>query len=136
MKKYTIDEISTMLEEIQLLSEVDIDGDSMTHIVEHGKILSNKLAVTSKLLADAKYNLREFQNTEIMKMLKDQTSQLMYADAQRKYLESVCRDILYVVDWAERLNAACTHQLDFMRSLLSKEKERMALERQNNFRNT
>ena len=40
---------------------------------------------------------------------------------------SIAEDESYLVDRLDRLNAACTHQLDALRTLLSYEKEAMRL---------
>lgn len=127
IKPYTSEEIYTQLTESQALAEIHVEGDSMEAIISHANNLSARLAMSGKLLADAKYHRSNFYGSAVMEMLKKQTSEVMYADAQKKYLMSISKDHDYLVDWAERVNATLTHQLDFMRSLISKEKELMKM---------
>lgn len=124
---YPLEEIHMHLEESQALAEIHVEGDSMDAIISHANNLSARLAMSGKLLADAKYHRSNFYGSAVMEMLKKQSSEVMYADAQKKYLMSLSKDYDYVVDWAERVNATLTHQLDFMRSLISKEKELMKM---------
>ena len=47
------------------------------------------------------------------------------AKAQNALVDSIAADEHKLVDWLERLNATCTHQIGAMRSLLSYEKENL-----------
>ena len=46
---------------------------------------------------------------------------------QNALVDSICQEEKYLVDWIDRLNATCTHQLDFCRSIISKNKEELRL---------
>jgi Zn-dependent M16 (insulinase) family peptidase len=64
-------------------------------------------------------------NSEIIKALKDQDK--MTASTLNNYIKSMAKDYQYLVDWIDRINATCTHQIDLMRSLISKHKEELKL---------
>ena len=127
MVKYTLLEIQEILTETQAILEAEIEGDNMAMIIDHANLLASRLAISGKLLSDAKFRRSERYGPAVMEMLQKATSEEMYADAQKKYLMSLTKDYDYLIDWAERTNATLTHLLDYMRSLLSKEKELMKM---------
>jgi hypothetical protein len=83
------------------------------------------MAQTGKMLADAKWHYNNLLNSEIIKALKDQDK--MTASTLNNYIKGMCKDYQYLVDWIDRINATCTHQIDLMRSLISKHKEELKL---------
>ena len=86
------------------------------------------VARTGEMLATAKQMLRrrkseEIQNT-IIAIVKENC---LSAKVQNALLDSIAEEEAFLVDTLDRLNAAATHQLDALRTLLSYEREGLRL---------
>ena len=110
-------------EEIQSFSEITT-GDNPVEIKNRIVDLSVYVARTGKMLADAKFHLNQKKSQETMKVIEDiLLGAKLSAKVQNSLIDSICKEEQYLVDWIERLNRTCTHQLDAMRSVLSYERE-------------
>ena len=106
--------------EIQMYLEVTV-SDNPEEIVERGNNLSVWMARTTKMLADAKFH----QSIAKRKAYK--------ANQGKGYSPSVIKDIVnnsttyenYLVDIIDKQNRTCTHQLDWCRTIVSKNKAEM-----------
>ena len=115
------------IQEIQNYLEITC-SDNPEEITQRIRELSAYLARTAFLLRDAKYALRRKKASEIGDIVvKIAKEQYLSAKAQNALVDSIAADEHRMVDWLDRLNAACTHQIDAMRSLLSYEKEQLRL---------
>lgn len=115
------------IEEIQSYLEITC-SDNPEEITQRIRELSAYLARTAFLLRDARYALRRKKASEIGDIVvKIAKEQYLSAKAQNALVDSIAADEHRIVDWLDRLNAACTHQLDALRSLLSYEKEQLRL---------
>lgn len=102
--------------------------DAPQEVIERGNDLQVYMARTGKMLADAKYILNEQKRTETMNVVQEFIiDQKLSAKVQNALIDGLCKEAQYLVDWIDRLNAACTHQLDWCRSVNSKNKEEMRL---------
>jgi len=124
------------LTEIQEYLEQVMDND-IELVVERGAMLQVYLARSGFLLAQAKFSLNAARTSEIMQILKE-TAKLnnVGSTATNELIKASCKDEQYLVDWVERINKTCTHQLDFLRSVLSKAKEEMRYNYHNFNKNT
>jgi len=117
--------LSKEAEQIQAFCEIT-PSDNPQEIAERISDLGTFIARTGKMLADAKYHLNQKKKDEtvdlIMNLISDKK---LSAKVQNSLIDSICKEEQYLVDWIERLNRACTHQQEAMRSLLSYEKESM-----------
>ena len=104
-------------------------SELIEEIVERGNTLAVYIARTGKMVADAKYHLNEKKKSDIVEMLKEVSAATPFATSKaiNGLVDSICKKEQYLVDWIERLNRASTHQLDWCRTLISKEKEEMKL---------
>lgn len=103
-------------------------SDSPVEVVERGNDLIVYMARTGQMLADARLLLNEAKKNEAMEVIRQFIiDQKLSAKVQNALIDGLARDKQYLVDWIERLNAACTHQLDWCRSVVSKNKEEMRL---------
>lgn len=98
-------------------------------IQERISVIMVYLNRSGEMLADAKKKLlRKKKSTEISNtIIAIAKEQCLSAKVQNALLDSIAEDESYLVDRLDRLNAACTHQLDALRTLLSYEKEAMRL---------
>lgn len=115
------------LEEIQSYLEIEC-SDNPDEVMERIKTISVYQARTGFLLAKAKKAYRSKRSSEIAeKVIEIAKQNFLSAKAQNAIVESIAEEEAYVVDWADRLNSACTHQLDALRSILSYEKENLRI---------
>ena len=121
------EELTKEAQKIQDFLEITM-SDNPQEVIERGSDLQVYMARTGKMLADAKYILNEQKRNETMDIVRDFIiDQKLSAKVQNALIDGLCREKQYLVDWIERLNAACTHQLDWCRSVNSKNKEEMRL---------
>lgn len=81
------------------------------------------MARSGEMLAEAKTLLRKKKTSEINNTIIAIAKQShLSGRVQNALLESICEEESYMVDWIERINRTCTHQIDALRSLLSYEK--------------
>ena len=105
--------------------------DNPDALSERIKILAVYQARSGYMLAEAKKTLSEKKKTEIVNtIIAIAKENYLSAKAQNALVDSIATDEQFVVDWLDRINAACKHQLDAVRSLLSFEKE---VYKQNNY---
>lgn len=121
----SVNQIELALNEIQPFIEADYTADNIDAVINRAQTLEAYLAQSSKMLADAKYRHSEFLNTTFMQSIREAVRVNMSASITNKYIDSLCRDYKYLVDWCDRVNATITHELDFCRTLISKIKEEM-----------
>ena len=119
------DDLNRAAGEIQAYLEAEFNADIPSSCVHRAEELAGYMALTGKMLADAKYHYNTLLNSEIIKALKDQDK--MTASTLNNYIKGMCKDYQYLVDWIDRINATCTHQIDLIRSLISKHKEELKL---------
>jgi hypothetical protein len=99
-------------------------SEQTEEVVERGNTLAVYIARSGKLLADAKYHLNERMNSDVFKTLVEMSKQAnATAKATNAIVDSLCRNEKYLVDYADRMNRAATHQIDWYRTLISKAKE-------------
>ncbi len=86
------------------------------------------MARSGEMLAQAKRIYNKKVSSEIADtIVKIAKEQFLSATAQNALVKSIAEDEQFLVDWIERINKTCTHQLDALRSLLSYEKEQLRL---------
>ena len=102
----------------------EIPNDNPSDLSERIKVLAVYQARSGYLLAEAKKTLSEKKKAEIVNTIMEiaRTGHLS-SKAQNALVDSIATDEQFMVDWLDRINAACKHQLDAVRSLLSFEKE-------------
>ncbi|MFV0189105.1 hypothetical protein OBK29_04120 [Empedobacter falsenii] len=118
----SLDEIELELQSIQEFTEIT-PSDDVNEIVQRGNDLIAYLARTTKLLADSKYHKDSKLNSAFMDEIR-KISQLS-ASVANKYVDSLCKDENYLINWSERLNRTVTHQIDWCRTIVSKNKAEM-----------
>ena len=119
-----LDQIETEAMDIDAFLNVSCSED-LNEAAYRGNELSVFMARTGKLLADAKYwqDIAIHENTLLVK----ETYKSMPPTIQKKLIESMSKKENFMVTWIDRLNRTCTHQQQFMITLISKGKEEMKL---------
>jgi len=121
-----LSQIATECKSMQEYLEISV-SDEPAEIEQRGNDLSVYMARSGKLLADAKYHKDRAVKDSILKRLDVNIS----ASALNKLIEADSHDENYYVNWLDRINRTATHQLEWIRSVLSKIKQEMAYQ---NFR--
>jgi hypothetical protein len=117
------EELQDYLSEIQSYIEKPYIADDINNIIERSGKLEGYMALSGKLLADAKWHYSNTFETGFIQAMK--TTSKHQASTTNLYLKALCKDYQYLVDWADRINATCTHQIEFSRTLISKIKAEM-----------
>lgn len=86
--------------------------------------ISVYMARTGKMLADAKHH----QDKAIKESILGRLNQDLSPSIMKELIKSDCENENYLVNWIDRLNRTCTHQLEALRSLLAKAREEMKYE--------
>lgn len=103
-------------------------SEDIEEVTARGNDLATHIARSGKLLADAKYHLNEKMKDDIFMVLERTAKQAgATATAINGIVKSLCKNEQYLVDFAERTNRTATHQMDWIRSLLSKAKAEMQI---------
>jgi hypothetical protein len=101
------------------------DPEEMTERISN---LMSYMSRSGEMLARAKKILRAKKTTEINKtIIAIAKTGHLSATVQNSLLDSICEEESFLVDWLDRINRSCTHQIDALRSLLSYEKEELRL---------
>ena len=115
-------DIENELIDIQGFLEVTMSEDA-NEAVLRGNDLAVYMARTGKLVADSKYHRDQKLRSE---MIKEYQKLLDFpASVAVKYTDTLVEKETYLMTWATRLNASCTHQLDWCRTIISKAKAEM-----------
>ncbi|MDR1630306.1 MAG: hypothetical protein LBS36_08885 [Oscillospiraceae bacterium] len=100
--------------------------DDVNAVIERAKRLAVYHARSGYLLAEAKMIYRKKRTSEIAEtIIKIAKESYLSSKAQNALVDSIARDEAYLVDWLDRINSSCVHQLDIIRTIISKEKEEM-----------
>lgn len=119
------EKISNSCTEIQAFLESHYEADNADACVNRGQVAEQYMALTSKLLADAKYHEQSLLNSKFIEAVKHGNEHKMNASTLNKYIDTLVADYTYLVNWCERLNKACTHSVEFQRTIISKLKQEM-----------
>lgn len=111
--------IQTELEEIQNFLEITLSED-INEAVVRGNDLAVYMARSGKLLADAKIHKDEALKSETMLRIKELMS--LPASTSNKFIDTLTKEENHLVTWADRINAACSRQLEWCRTVISKGK--------------
>ncbi len=109
----------TLQEEAQQIQDyLDITcTENPEEVLERIRVIMPYISRTAFMLAEAK-KASEISNT-IINIAKEQC---LSAKVQNTLIDSIAEEAADLVDWLDRLNAAATHQVDALRSILSYEK--------------
>lgn len=117
-----------MREEVQLIQDyldITVSSDPAEYVSRIATLMAY-MSRSGEMYAKAKKELRNKKTTEISKtIIKIAKENCLSASVQNALLDSICEEEAFMVDWLERINRSCTHQIDGLRSLLSYEKEQM-----------
>lgn len=120
----------TLQEEAQQIQDyLDITcSENPEEVLERIRAIMPFISRTAFMLAEAKKSLRRKKASEISNtIINIAKEQCLSAKVQNTLIDSIAEDEAYLVDWLDRLNAAATHQVDALRSILSFEREQLRI---------
>lgn len=100
-------------------------GKTPEQIMEHAELLSIMIGQSGNCLADAKYLQDTVINGAIMEALSKAYEERLSPSVINKFVATAGKDLNYLVNRLDRINATATHQLDYIRTLISYEKAKM-----------
>ena len=118
-----LEDIQDNLLVVQDFIEQPYNADDINVVIERATQLEIYMALSGKMLADAKWHYSNMFESGFMEAIK--TTSKHSASTTNMYLKALCKNYQYLVDWADRVNASCTHQVEFSRTLISKIKAEM-----------
>lgn len=116
----TIEELEHDINDIDNYLNITCSEDP-NECIERGLTLMVYLARTSKMLADARYHKDRAVKASILKELRLDIS----ASILKQLIESTCERENYLVNWVDRINSTIVHQMDMIRTIISKSKVEM-----------
>lgn len=120
----------TLQQETQQIQDyLDITcSENPEEVLERIRAIMPYISRTAFMLAEAKKALRRKKATEISNtIINIAKEQCLSAKVQNTLIDSIAEEEAYLVDWLDRLNAAATHQVDALRSILSYERENLRI---------
>ena len=120
----------TLQEEAQQIQDyLDIEcSENPEEVLERIRAIMPYISRTAFMLAEAKKALRRKKASEISNtIINIAKEQCLSAKVQNTLIDSIAEEEAYLDDWLDRLNAAATHQVDALRSILSYEREQLRI---------
>lgn len=112
-------------EKMQNYLEIEC-SDNIAEVIERIRTLSVYLARSGSMLAEAKRIYRRKVTSEIANTIIEIAKEnYLSAKAQNALVSAIGEDEAFLVDKLDRINSACVHQIDALRSILSFEKEQL-----------
>lgn len=103
-------------------------SENPVEAMERGNELMVIIARSGKMKADAEYHLNSAQFSEVYKQLRKVIENMpgnISVKLQNSIVDNVCKDEKYLVSWCDRINRSATHQLDYIRTVISYAKSEM-----------
>lgn len=109
------------LNSVRALIDVDVTGVDIDSVIEKGKQLSQMIGLSAECKAAAR---KELDNARLSAVIQIENKGYS-PSVMLKIAEAMCADEAAVFEYADRLNAGITHQLDFYRSVISLHKSEL-----------
>jgi len=112
----TKENIESNLASIRAIVDLDISGLDIDSVVEQGKKLASIMGLSAECMAAAQKHLQNARMTAIKRLSDGKDYQ---ASVLLKIADGECGMELATYEYADRLNAAIAHQLDYYRTCIS-----------------
>jgi len=114
--------LNSKLNSIRQAMDVDVCGVDIDSIQEQGKRLSALIGLSAECKAEARKKL----DAALLIAINSLDSKKYSPSVLLKIASAMCADEASVYEYADRLNAGITHQLDYFRTLISLHKEELS----------
>lgn len=122
----TTTDLETSLSKMQAFLETPA-GHEPQELIDRIEYLNILVAKSGQLLAKAKFIQDDIVNTGLMQAMEQELDKKLSPSLVNKFVNSSAKNINYLVNWADRINAAATHQLDGIRTIISYKKAELNL---------
>lgn len=106
--------LQTKLDSIRAALDVNLVGVDIDSVVEQGKALAQLIGLSAECKAEARKNLEQARLKAIIDHQHFGSASIIL-----KVADADCADEIRDFEYADRLNAGITHQLDYYRSVIS-----------------
>jgi hypothetical protein len=103
------------LDSIRVALDADVSGVDIESIVEKGKALAQLIGLSAECKAEAKAKLERSRVLAFATL----TGKKLPPSVLLKLVDAECADQIQDFEYADRLNAGITHQLDYYRTVIS-----------------
>lgn len=107
--------LNQKLNSIRTAIDQDVTGCDIDSVIEKGKSLSQLIGLSAECKAEAKKILEH----KLLIAVNELNSKDYAPSVLLKVANAMCADEAAAFEYADRLNAGITHQLDFYRSVIS-----------------
>ena len=121
-----MDQIKTSLSKMQAYLETPI-GNEPNQLLERMEYLLIMVAKSGQLLAEAKLAQDQIINQGLLQAMEQGLDKRLSPSLITKFVGTNAKEVNYLVNWADRVNASATHQLDAIRTIVSYRKAEMNL---------
>ena len=121
-----MEQIRTSLGKMQTYLETPI-GKEPNELLERMEYLLIMVAKSGQLLAEAKLAQESIVNEGLLKAMDQGLDKKLSPSLITKFVGTNAKEVNYLVNWADRVNASATHQLDAIRTIVSYRKAEMNL---------
>jgi len=122
----TPEQLFVLAQAIYDFLKIDV-SDEIEGSVRRGHELTAYMANTGKMLADAKYWKDQEMRNSVLFSLKDSKRCGLPASTLNELIKADCKEINYLVVWIEQLDKEAKYQLEWLRTVVSKQKEEMRM---------
>lgn len=113
--------IGEKLKAIRDLVEVDLSGSEINDLEAHGKRLAAIVGLSAETMAHSK----KLYQASLLRAINGLKDSGMSPSVMMKTAQAQCGEDEAVMDYADRLNAGISHQLDYYRTCISKYKSEL-----------
>ena len=114
--------LSDKLKSIRDLIDVNTNEVDIDSITGHAQDLAAMIGLSAECKAEAKRKVEEARLISLRSLLGDKK---VTPSVLLKMADGAIADELYLLEYADRLNAGLTHKLDLLRSVISLRKTEM-----------
>lgn len=100
-------------------------SDDINEVIMRGNELMVVINRTGGMFADAKKLLDEAMHREAIQLIQEIAGKTFSAKVQNALVDSIAKEERWLVNYIEQLNKTAKYQIEWCRSVLSKQKEEM-----------
>jgi len=107
---------------------LDSDSDDTSNVDVASERLTNILNIysrASKIYVDFNYIYTKRLRPDIQEIIENYTGKYLAKEVQKMLANTYLVDEQYIIRWSERIQSNCVHQMDCLRTLISKSKAEM-----------
>jgi hypothetical protein len=125
--------IFSLAEEIHAFLKQEVHTDDIEVAIKRGHELAAYMANTGKMLADARYWKDKAVRESVLTQMKDFKKATLPASVLNELIKAETKDQNYLVTWVEQIDKEIKYQIEWLRTVVSKEKAQMYLQQSTNY---